>query len=239
MKKTLLIILAVALSACTPTLQALFTPSLAPNQAALESLGSSNSVKVEAAPFGLIFKANQPKGGLVFYPGGRVDFRAYAPILRRIAEAGYTVALLQVSLDLAILEQDKAKVVLQAYPELGWAVAGHSLGGVAAANFATGNPVWGLVLWASFPQDDLSSRSIPTLALFGERDGLIDAARRSEEGKKLPQGASVQVVTGLNHAGFGGYGPQPGDLETTLPPEQNWDQVAKLTLAFLEQAFAK
>ena len=34
-----------------------------------------------------------PTTGLVFYPGGLVDARAYAPAARQIADAGYLVAV--------------------------------------------------------------------------------------------------------------------------------------------------
>lgn len=231
------LLLLLIITGCAPQIQALFVPPLAPNQAALEALQSSPTVKVEPTAYGYAFVPSSPaKGGFAFYPGGRVDLRAYSPILRRIAEAGYRVALLEMPLSLAILDQGKAQSPISANPELKWAVGGHSLGGVAAANFAADNQaVKALVLWASFPQNDQSTLKIPTLALFGDQDGLIGAERRSEESKKLPQGSTVTVIAGLNHAGFGGYGPQPDDKPATIGPEAGWNQAAALTTAFLEQ----
>lgn len=227
------------LTGCAPQIQALFVPPLAPNQVALEALQSGSTVKVEQTAYGYAFiPANPAKGGFAFYPGGRVDLRAYSPILRRVAEAGYRVVLLEMPLSLAILDQGKAQTPIAANPELKWAVGGHSLGGVAAANFAADNPaVKGVVLWASFPQNDQSGLKIPTLALFGDQDGLINAERRAEESKKLSQGNTLTVIAGLNHAGFGGYGPQPDDKPATINPESGWDQVTALTVGFLERIF--
>ena len=226
------------LTGCAPQnqQQALSDPPLAPQAAALKALESGPNVRVERYFYSLDFIPKQAKGGLAFYPGGRVDYRAYAPVLRRIAEAGYRVSLMEMPLSLAILDGGRAVSAIANAPELGWVVAGHSLGGVAAANFAADNPsVKGMVLWASFPQNDLSSRSIPTLALFGEKDGLIEAGRRNEESRKLPKGAQIAVIAGLNHAGFGDYGAQPGDNAATIGLEQGWDEIAKQTVAFLDQ----
>lgn len=216
--------------------QALNMPPLAPQAAAMKALESGPSVRVERYFYSLDFIPANPKGGFAFYPGGRVDYRAYSPILRRIAEAGYRVSLLEVPFSLAILDGGRAVSAIANAPQLGWVVAGHSLGGVAAANFAAENPtIKGMVLWASFPQNDLQGRSIPTLALFGDKDGLIEANRRTDESRKLPKGTQISVIAGLNHAGFGDYGAQPGDNAATIGLEQGWDEVAKRTVAFLNQ----
>lgn len=238
MRLVVLAMAGLALGGCVPQgqQQALSAPPLAPQAAALKALESGPTVRVERYFFSLDFIPLNPKGGFAFYPGGRVDYRAYAPVLRRIAEAGYRVSLMEMPLALAILDGGRAVSAIANAPQLGWVVGGHSLGGVAAANFAAENPgVRGMVLWASFPQNDLRGRTIPTLALYGERDGLIEASRRAEEALKLPRSAQVAVLTGLNHAGFGDYGAQPGDNPATLGQEQGWDEIARRTVAFLDQ----
>jgi hypothetical protein len=233
-----LVMLVGLLAGCAPQnqQQALSVPPLAPQAAALKALESGPTVRVERYFYSLDFIPRQAKGGLAFYPGGRVDYRAYAPVLRRIAEAGYRVSLLEVPFSLAILDGGRAVSAIANAPDLGWVVAGHSLGGVAAANFTADNPkIKGMVLWASFPQGDLSSRSILTLSLFGERDGLISTEQRNVENRRLPKGAQIAVIAGLNHAGFGDYGAQPGDNAATIGLEQGWDEIAKRTVAFLDQ----
>ncbi len=212
--------------------------SYPPTQAALEALAPDSQVQAQATPYGWVFTPQGTvKGGLAFYPGGLVEPQAYAPVLRKIAAAGYRVALLRVRFNLAVTEQGKARAALVEAPELPWAVGGHSLGGVVASNFAQSNPeVRALVMWASYPQNDLSAKNLPTLALYGEKDGLIRQEQLAASQGKFPPGTFRQTIAGLNHAGFGGYGPQRGDNPATIPPEVGWDEVARRTAAFLDQA---
>ncbi|WP_026369543.1 alpha/beta hydrolase [Kallotenue papyrolyticum] len=213
---------------------------LAPEPAALAALRSDATVTVTDQGWGFFFQptTRQHPLGVAFYPGARVDARAYAPVLRRIAAAGYPVALLRVPLTLAILAQDRALLVLREHPELRWVLAGHSMGGVAAANLAIADAlgrgrVVGLIFWASYPQHDLAAQRLPALAIFGDRDGLIDAQQREQQLRRMPSGTRVVVIDGLNHAGFGAYGLQPGDQVALLSPAEGWLRISQVSLDFL------
>ncbi|MCX7601098.1 MAG: alpha/beta hydrolase [Meiothermus sp.] len=209
--------------------------------AALQALQSDAKVQVRATPFGWVFVPQGPiKGGLAFYPGGLVEPQAYAPVLRRIAQGGYRVALLQVRFNLAVTEQGKARQAIAEAPDLPWAVGGHSLGGVVASNFADSNQsVRALVMWAAYPQNDLSGKTLPTLALFAEKDGVIRQEQLEASQPKFPKNTERQTIPGLNHAGFGAYGPQRGDSPATIAPEAGWEEIARRTRAFLDQALSQ
>jgi hypothetical protein len=212
-----------------------------PAPEALGALSSDSTVTVEVKEWGYLMKptGKAARVGLVFYPGARVDYRAYAPVLRQVAAAGYPVALMWVPFNLAITRQDRARVVLEAYPQTRWVLAGHSMGGVAAANLAFSDDplarqsVAGLIFWASYPQHDLSGQSLPTLALFGSQDGLVTAEKRAREIPRMPKGTRVVVLEGLNHAGFGAYGAQPGDPPATIPQAEGWKRIAQASVEFL------
>ncbi len=212
-----------------------------PAPQALKALEPDPLLNVSRTDYGWVFLPNGPvRGGLAFYPGGLVEPQAYAPVLRRIAQAGYRVALLQVRFNLAVTEQGKARQAIAEAPALAWAVGGHSLGGVVASNYAQSNPgVRALVLWAAYPQNDLSSLTLPTLALFGEKDGVLRQEQLEASLGKFPQNTLRQRIPGLNHAGFGAYGPQRGDNPADLPPEAGWEEIARRTVAFLNQALAQ
>ncbi len=111
---------------------------LKPTPEALSALESDSQVTVTVGDFTTFQPADlQPTTGFIFYPGGRVDYRACAPVLRMIAEQGYFVALVPVSLNLAFFDINAAATVLTQHPEIKhWVVSGHSLGGVAASVFA-------------------------------------------------------------------------------------------------------
>lgn len=178
-----------------------------------------------------------PTIGFVFYPGGRVDYRAYAPALRQIAEQGYLVALVPVRLNLAFFDIDAASPVLADFPEIEkWVVGGHSLGGVAASIFAADQPqVGGLVYWASYPADDsLKDSGLPMLSVYGTQDGLATGDSLAAARVNMPANALFVPIEGGNHAQFGDYGLQSGDNPATIPAEAQWQLAAQATVDFLK-----
>jgi pimeloyl-ACP methyl ester carboxylesterase len=210
-------------------------------QEALDALQSDAEVTVRAGRW-LVFEPAgvPPRTGLILYPGGFVDPRAYAPAARALAAAGYRVVLVPMPLNLAVLGPNRARQVRDAFPEVErWAIGGHSLGGAMAARYAHRSPdeVQGLVLWASYPaeDDDLSARSLPVASIYGTRDGLASVDEVEASRALLPPDTWYTPLEGGNHAQFGWYGPQPGDGEATLSHKEQQVQIVAATLALLER----
>ena len=220
---------------CTPLINNLLGYPIQPTPQALEYFASTAGVSLEATSYGWAFVPRQPaRGGLAFYASGFVDVRAYAPILRLIAEGGYRVALIETPLYALRLESEAALVPIQEEPRLKWAIGGHSLGGEIAADFVAKHPgVNALVLWVAIPQKDLSYLTVPTLALFAQNDGFISVPRRMRESRKLPGNTQSYVLQGFNHSAFGGYPSAAVDGRLTMPPQEAWQTVADLVLPFL------
>jgi hypothetical protein len=154
-----------------------------------------------------------PTTGLVFVPGARVDSRAYAHLLRPLAEAGYFVAVLKEPLGLSVLDPDHAETLLAVHPEIAhWALAGHSLGGVTAAGLADSNEqVNALVLLGSYPASRIVRTDLKVLSIYGSADGLTTPAKIDETRVRLPATTRYVEVSGAVHSWFGDYGEQPGD----------------------------
>jgi hypothetical protein len=212
-----------------------------PMPQALAALQSDDAVQVETEPW-FIFRpaAGEPSTGLVLYPGGRVDPRAYAPTARAIAEEGFLVVIAPMPLNLAFFAPDRAAEVIAAFPGIeNWAVGGHSLGGAMTARFAHQNPatVAGLALWASYPasSDDLSGNGLAVASISGTRDGLATEDEIAASRPLLPPNTQWTAIEGGNHAQFGWYGPQPGDNEATISREEQQAQVVATTLQLLLQ----
>ena len=77
-----------------------YTPAgLTPNAEVLAALQSTPDVTVTKHSGFYTFEpaANDNKIAYIFYPGGHVDYRSYAPVLKEIARGGVYVAALQVS----------------------------------------------------------------------------------------------------------------------------------------------
>ncbi len=214
------------------------TPSQ-PGAEAMAALQSDNAVRVIDNGNYISFEptGQQTSTAILFYPGGHVDFRAYSPILHRIAEQGYQVVLVRVKLNLAFFDIEAGAPVLRDFPQVTtWVTGGHSLGGVASAYFAAAHPeVKGIVFWASYPADDrLKETGIKALSIYGTEDGGLDHGAKIEQYKAYePADTRFVVIQGGNHGQFGDYGPQPGDNPATISPENQWQQVTDATVLFL------
>ncbi len=213
-----------------------------PDTLALQALESNDVVNVEKGQFWLKFSpTNQaPISGFIFYPGGRVDYRAYAPLMRAIAERGYEVALVKMPLNLAVLGANRADAVIDANPEIPvWYIGGHSLGGAMAAAYVYNNPVsvQGLVLWAAYPAEsnDLSQSGFPVLSLYADRDGLATPEKIQASIPFLPKDTIWVEIKGGNHAQFGSYGPQDGDFDASISAEEQHQLIVDATLNFLSR----
>lgn len=199
---------------------------LGPSAQALDALSDGEGISVQQISGGWLFMPAQSSQrlstGLVFYPGGRVDARSYAPLARDIAAQGHTVVVAKMPLSLAVLNANAASSFIdsESHPwVLTWAVGGHSLGGAMAAAYAAENPeVDGLVLLAAYatPDSDLSSRQIDVLDVVGTNDEVLTWESWEQGQTRLPRQRTTIKIDGGNHAQFGSYGPQPGDGVATI-----------------------
>ncbi len=206
----------------------------------VESLQTISTVQFTNTNDWLVFSPikTQPTTGLIFYPGARVDPRAYGPAAKDIAVDGYLVVIVPMPLNLAIFGAEKAQAVIDTYPQITtWAIGGHSLGGAMAAQFAGKHPgsVAGLVLWASYPakNNDLSDPNLAVLSIYASEDGLSTLDKIDASKPLLPPDTTFVEIKGGNHAGFGWYGPQKGDGEAIISKSEQQAQIATATAAFL------
>ncbi len=240
-KKVLLAVVVALLLAVAGFLVWAYTP-LGPMPEALAALESDAAVQVTTEPWYIFQPTGESRStGLIFYPGGRVDARSYAPPARALAEQGYPVVIVPMPLNLAVFGAGKAADVIAAMPEVeNWVIAGHSLGGSMAATFINRNPeaIDGLALWASYPagSDDLSGRGdLAATSIYGTADGVA-AMEDVLAGEPLLPAATVWVpIEGGNHAQFGWYGPQSDADVATISREEQQAQIIAATLALLEQ----
>lgn len=208
---------------------------------ALAALQPDEQVDVQADESKLSFvpRANSPNTAWIFYPGGRVDARAYAPLAHEIAAQGFLVVIVRMPLNLAVFNPNAAKAVLETYPQIEqWVVGGHSLGGSMAANFARQNPsqVDGLILLASYPASnaDLSKTDLAVLSIYATQDRLATEQKIRASQALLPPATQWMAIEGGNHAQFGWYGEQPGDGVATLSRPEQQRQTLSTVINFLE-----
>ena len=184
--------------------------------------------------------------GVFFQPGAKVDARAYAAVLRPLAEAGYPVVIVKQPMSIAPLALGAFDGVQDDFPEItSWIVGGHSLGGVMASMTADDHdsdatsPVRGLLLYASYPNGDLSdSLTADVLSISGSNDGLATPSDIEDSEAKLPSDSEFLVIKGGVHAFFGDYGPQGGDGTPDISHDDARTQISDASVAFAEQVEA-
>ena len=162
----------------------------------------------------LVWSPEDAEAGLIFYPGGKVDPAAYAPLMEALADRGILCVVTEMPFHLAVLDIDAAAGIQSQYPEVErWYIGGHSLGGSMAAAYLEGcaEDYEGLILLAAYSTADLSASGLNVLSIYGSEDQVMDRENYEEYRQNLPDDFRELVIDGGCHAGFGLYGPQEGD----------------------------
>lgn len=189
----------------------------------------------------------EPAGGqvaptAVFYqPGAKVEARAYAAVLRPLAESGYRVVIVKQPLGIAFLSLGAFAAVRSDYPDVeAWVLGGHSLGGTVASIQANDNggdspgAARGLLLHASYPASDISTTlQAQVTSISGTNDGLATPGDIEASRANLPGSADFVPIEGAVHAFFGDYGPQPGDGEPTISHDEARTQIGNASVEFV------
>ncbi len=180
--------------------------------------------------------------GLAFFCGAGVAAEAYAPLLRPLAEAGFTVVIVKLPYRVAPLPSHKddalarLAAVLATRADVGrWVVGGHSLGAtlaVRAVDEAVA-PFEALALVGTThpKRHDLSRVTLPVTKIVATLDGVAPLAKVEANAALLPAHTRWVTVEGGNHAQFGHYGPQLLDGTPTI---SRADQQAVTRQALLE-----
>lgn len=169
----------------------------------------------------IVFDVEGTDKGVIIYPGGKVDEKAYALLAKSISEQGYDAYVAKMPLRLAILGIGRAERIMEENKEVTeWVIVGHSLGGVAASRFIVKDPegIKGLVLLGSYPDDktDLASAGIRVQSLIGTEDRIVDRAALGAADTRLGKDYVKVDVQGGNHSYFANYGVQEGDGEAAI-----------------------
>ena len=205
------------------------------DRAAAEAL-KTDEVSVEKTDYGWYFDGPSEDTALVFYPGGKVEETAYAPLLHSLAAGGVDVCLAKMPFRLAVLDTDAAKDIIEQYSYEKWYIGGHSLGGVMAADFAAGHGglFEGVILLAAYPVREIPS-SISEILLIGSEDTVINRDKVEKSRQYAPEDYTEHVIEGGCHAQFGHYGRQKGDGTPSITAEMQTEETVQAVTEFLRK----
>ena len=201
------------------------------DEAAYASLTSDKTVAVTKTDYGWLFDGPSEEDALIFYPGGKVEETAYAPLLHRLAGRGMDVCLVKMPFRLAVFGVNKADHVMKRHDYAHWYIGGHSLGGAMAASYAAAHSadIQGVYMLAAYPAKPLDE-STRAVIIYGSEDGVLNRAKLETADRYLPGGSAVIVMEGGNHAQFGNYGIQAGDGTAVISAEEQQRRTVELIL---------
>ena len=210
-------------------------------------LTTGRNVEVRATETDFRFLPQDARSvGIVFFPGALVDPVAYAPLLRKVAEAGYPAFLVKLPLRGFSTETATAEAEVRAraiFTEQAavrrWVVGAHSKGGLFACRVAAANEdLTGrlLLIGTAHPRhDDLSASGIAVTKILGTRDGQAGPSRVRASAHLLPATTRWVWIEGANHSQFARYGFPFGDKFATISRAEQEARVFQEVLTELTQ----
>jgi len=166
---------------------------------------------------------NPVSDGFIFYPGGKVEYTAYAQLMMLLAKKGFACVLLKMPFNLAVFDINAADRVMASNPNIkNWIIGGHSLGGSMACAYAASNAakLKGIVLLAAYTANDLSQTNLKTLSIIGTSDGVVKRDTFDKSIAMMPANTKYFEISGGNHGQFGDYGVQAGDKVATISRQE-------------------
>lgn len=215
-------------------------------------LSSDGRVRVEERSGEIVFEpvAGRAPAGLIFFPGAMVDPKAYAPLMRKVAEGGYEAVIVELPLRQAPLESQEVEVVERARllmerdgSSRRWVISGHSRGGVIACRVAATHPSLPaamVLMGTSHPVErDLSGLRFPVTKIYATNDGLATVEKVDANRGMLPAATRWVKIEGGNHAQFGWYGRQFRDNPATISREEQQARTVETLLGVLREVSGK
>jgi len=165
---------------------------------------------------------------MIFYPGAKVEYFAYLPLLEKIKQSsGITCILVKMPFNLAIFDANAADDIIGQFPDIkNWYMAGHSMGGAMASDYASKHQdkIKGLILLGAYIYGNYPAEN--ALTVYGSFNTSV--------AEKISYTENIVVIEGGNHAQFGNYGKQKGDSDATISSEEQQNIAVEAIKEFLE-----
>ena len=169
---------------------------------------------------------NQTDTAIIFYPGAKVEPEAYLPILDKLRDKGFMCVLVHMPFNMAVLDANEAENIIEKFGQIEhWYIAGHSMGGAMASNFASKNKdkIDGLILLGAYIYGDYSDED--TLTVYGSLNSSVE--------ENIDYTKNIVVIEGGGHAEFGNYGEQDGYKKATISADEQQNQTVNAIYEFI------
>lgn len=199
---------------------------------ATKYLNGTSEVSVVKIDNGLFVDGHGNDTALIFYPGAKVEYTSYLPMLCDLASEGVDCYVVQMPFNFAIFGENEADSIINSTNYSHYILSGHSMGGYVASSYmAHSGKGDGLVLLAAYPTEKISK---PVLSIYGSDDGVLNY-KSYNESKPLMDNLTEVIIDGGNHAQFGYYGNQSGDNPSKISPEKQQGQSVDEIVKFIDK----
>lgn len=174
----------------------------------------------------VILEPENAKVGFIFYPGGKVEYTSYLPLLEECARQNIMCAIIKMPFNLAVFDYNAGERIREKYPDITeWYIGGHSLGGAMASyHVSQSKDIYkGVILLGAYTSEDLSDTNMKLLSVYGTEDKILNMKNYEEYRSNMPANFKEIVISGGCHSYFGMYGKQHGDGTPTIG---NYDQIS-------------
>ena len=191
-----------------------------PGDDALRALQSNDTVSVEKTEYGYFMDGPGEEAAFVFYPGTKIAVECYAPLMKDVADKGIDVFMVDMPFNIAALNRNAAEEIIEWNSYNSWYIGGHSLGGVAASQYAGENPdmLDGVILMASYPGCEIPDQ-LRLLSVRASLDTVLDGKAYEESRTNWPSESVEYTIDGGNHTGFADCSLIKWDSEAAILPD--------------------
>ena len=198
---------------------------------ATDCINGTENVNVSKIDQELLLDGPGNDTALIFYPGAKVEYTSYLPMLAKLSAKGVDCYLVEMPLNMAFFGKDSANDIIDDGNYTHYIMSGHSLGGAMAASYVNEtNRSDGLVLFASYATGEISK---PVLSIYGSEDKVLNMKSYNESMDMYTGNFTEFVIDGCNHAQFGYYGNQSGDGSSTISAKTQQKESVNEILDFI------
>lgn len=165
-----------------------------------------------------------------------MEYKAYAPLLKKLANQGILCLCPHMPFNLAVFASDKAEGMQKDYPEVTkWYIGGHSLGGVMASQYAYKHQkdFDGMIFLASYPTHSFQNSSLQALTIYGSQDHVLNKKNYQKNKKNFPKQTREVIIQGGNHGQFANYGKQSGDGKASITSLQQQEETVEAIMQLM------
>lgn len=189
------------------------------------SLKNYDDLKVDIEVFDkyITYGSKESDKGIIFYPGAKVEYKAYEPLMKTLAKRGFFCILIEMPYNLAILDIHAADGLVDKYTKIDdWYMMGHSLGGSMAGIYLKDKykDFDGVILLGSYILEDLTYTDLYVISIYGSEDKILNKEAYESAKVNYPDSFDEMLIHGGNHSGFAVYGKQRGDGVAAITGEQ-------------------